>query len=474
MSHGPPPPPPPPPNANVYGFTNLDLGSLPDLNPGQVATAPDPTLRSLTDPLQIGATGQDGSDLMALLENDMVGPFSDMVMNLDGVDDAASLSQSYNPDNNDSVATEDAVARAENQFNTAANNVPGAGPVPPSSFAHMGLAAGNTLTEFTKRRNWPAKVVEELKDFLQILDANGRIKYASPNITSLTGYTTEEIQDVFLKDLIHTDDQGVFVAELNESIASGNPLRLFYRLKKKDGAYAIFETVGHAHIASAKFAPNPSNQSPFCQAVFMMARPYPTKNAGLLDSFLEHKIENERLRRRIAELRREEEADADEAQKQWMQSQESRSEITPSEGTGASSTPFYLGSNGTNERVLSQADRNAMNIALTRENLEGAAAENRPDSLRDKMARYEGNSHTDTIEMLTGLRYIEGERSRGITTGNASPTLIKGDVGIAIPVDRDPRTGEKKKKLKTSEEYVCTDCGMLRLESRGYMPMAVP
>jgi hypothetical protein len=78
------------------------------------------------------------------------------------------------------------------------------------------------------------------------------------------------------------------------------------------------------------------------------------------------------------------------------------------------------------------------------------------------MARYEGSSHTDTIEMLTGLRYIEGERSKGITTGNASPTLIKGDAGIAIPVDRDPRTGEKKKRLKTSEEYVCTDCGMLR------------
>jgi hypothetical protein len=61
--------------------------------------------------------------------------------------------------------------------------------------------------------------------------------------------------------------------------------------------------------------------------------------------------------------------------------------------------------------------------------------------------------------MLTGLRYQEGERSKGITTGNASPTLIKGDAGIAIPIDRDPRTGDKKKKLKVAEEYVCTDCG---------------
>lgn len=130
--------------------------------------------------------------------------------------------------------------------------------------------------------------------------------------------------------------------------------------------------------------------------------------------------------------------------------------MTPSETT--STTGFYPRSS---DQSMSHSDLNALNPSLTRENLEGAAAGSRPDSLRDKMARYEGASHTDTIEMLTGLRYLEGERSRGITTGNASPTLIKGDVGIAIPVDRDPRTGEKKKKLKTSEEYVCTDCGTL-------------
>lgn len=404
----------------------------------------------------MGIVGQTTSGMMTFLDNNMLGAMNDVSMSLDSNDDL-SLG---NPNSSSKVpcTTEESVARAENQFNTAANNIPGAGPLPASAFAQMNLAGASTLTEFTKRRNWPAKVVEELRDFLQILDANGRIKYASPSITHVTGYSTEEIQDVFLKDLIHPDDRGVFVAELNESIASGNPLRMFYRFKKKDGAYAIFETVGHAHIAAARFAPNPSNQSPFCQAVFMMGRPYPTKNAGLLDSFLEHKIENERLKRRIAELRREEEADNDEAQKQNTYSYEGRSEMSPSEGTRVSSNFF----NRASERGgLADSDRQVLNKALTRENLEGAAGGNQPDSLKDKMARFEATSHTDTIEMLTGLRYLEGERSLGITTGNASPTLVKGDAGIAIPVDRDPRTGDKKKKLKASEEYVCTDCGTL-------------
>ncbi|KAI1167130.1 hypothetical protein F5B18DRAFT_525675 [Nemania serpens] len=318
---------------------------------------------------------------------------------------------------------------------------------------------GSALTEFTKRRNWPAKVIEELKDVLYILDANGRIKYVTPNIASLIGYEGVELIDTFLKEVVHPDDMGTFTSEMNECIATGNPLRIFYRMRKKDQQYAIFEAVGHAHVAAAKFAPNPSNRSPFCQAVFLMSRPYPTRNASLLDSFLEHKIENERLRRRIAELRKEEDEE-ESSQQSWLQ--ETRSDVTPSDDT--------MVSNSRNAVVYERAVANVQAMppperpldgALTRENLEGATAGNRPDSIGDKMARYEGASFTDTIEMLTGLRYVEGERSRGVTTGSSSLTLIKGDVGIAIPVDRDPKTGEKKKKLKIAEEYVCTDCGTL-------------
>lgn len=412
-------------------------------------------------------TGQ--NDMMSLYDSSMFTTFDGLPMSLDGLNDmTAAPPQPFPP------VSASANSQAGLVPNDAAQFVPNTGdsPVPPPpagitpSFAtppQPAIQGGSTLTEFTKRRNWPAKVVEELKDFLQILDAHGRIRYASPSVTSLTGYESDELIDRFVKDLIHPDDVGTFTADLNESIATGNPLRMFYRLKKKDGSYAIFESVGHAHIAAAKFAPNPENQSPFCQAVFMMSRPYPTKNASLLDSFLEHKIENERLRRRIAELRREEEEE-EASQQSWLASQEGRSDIAPSEDTimTSSQSPAIFNQSNVDSQAMPPPERpNPLNIALTRENLEGVTAGNRPDSIRDKMARYEGASHTDTIEMLTGLRYVEGERSRGITTGNSSPTLIKGDVGIAIPIDRDPRTGEKKKKLKVAEEYVCTDCGTL-------------
>ncbi|KAK4129647.1 hypothetical protein N657DRAFT_668582 [Parathielavia appendiculata] len=293
----------------------------------------------------------------------------------------------------------------------------------------------SALTEFTKRRNWPARIVEELQDLLHILDSNGRIKHVSPSAERLTGYKPSELRDLLVQDLLHPDDVGVFTAELNESIASGTPLRVFYRLKQKDGQYFVFEAVGHAHIAAAKFAPNPSNQTPFCQAVFMMARPYPTKNAALLDSFLEHKMENERLKRKIAELQREEQVEAEEFERTWRQ----QSQETPLTQTSADA---------------SSIPPRERRVSLDSVPTDSAASTRRPSTGST-------NHVGDTIEMLTGLRYQEGERSLGITTGNPSPALITGDAGIAIPVDRDPRTGEKKKKLKVAEEYVCTDCGTL-------------
>lgn len=411
----------------------------------------------------------DPNDMMSMLDNSMYGGYDAMTA-LD-VDDSA-MSQSHAMASTSSLAPTPASQGPDgpygpDDYSGGASGVGGLPPLPNAVGGQNNSSSSNTLTEFTKRRNWAPKVVEELQDILQILDANGKIRHVSPSIASLTGHKAEEVLDKFLRDFIHPDDVGVFVADLNESIASGNPLRLFYRFRKSDNTYAIFESVGHAHIASAKFAPNPNNQTPFCQAVFMMSRPYPTKNAQLLDSFLEHKIENERLKRRIAELRREEEeAEAEDSRSMWRQSQEGQSELGQSDDvtTATGATPFHRNSppDGSVSGSMGPPERPTLmsrNMELTRENLEGIVG-SRPDSIREKMARYEGTSHADTIEMLTGLRYMEGERSRGITTGNTSPSLIKGDAGIAMPVDRDPRTGEKKKKQKVAEEYVCTDCGM--------------
>ena len=197
--------------------------------------------------------------------------------------------------------------------------------------------------------------------------------------------------------------------------------------------------------------------SGLCRGFFMMARPYPTKNAALLDSFLEHKIENERLKKKIEELKREEVEENQAQERQWHEQSRNDASETP-RIDGASEhgrTPSYQG-------MPPPAKPSISNTALTRQNLDSALSAQQPDSIADKMSRYEGSTHLETIEMLTGLRYRDGERSHGISTGDTSPALIRGDAGIAILLDRD-RDGikEKKKKLKVAEEYVCADCGTL-------------
>lgn len=341
----------------------------------------------------------------------------------------------------------------------------GAGPLP-TGFGLQSLGgSGSTLTEFTKRRNWSQRVVEELKDVLHILTPDGLIVYISPSGKQLTGYPKEELVGKFIVDFIHPDDSGIFVREFNESIASGNPLRFFYRFRKRNGEYTIFESHGHPHLTSEAAAFGPNNAAGFCRGFFMMARPYPTKNAALLDSFLEHKIENERLMKRIADLKREEAEETEEARTHWLKKQDGRSELTPSEEnetlTSTSATTL-LPLQPQNPDVMAMpppAKPSSMNASLTRQNLEDATAGSKPDSINDKMARYEGATHIETIEMLTGLRYQDGERSQGISTGDMSPALIRGDAGIAITVDKDARAGDKKKKIKVADEYVCTDCG---------------
>ncbi|KAI7078483.1 hypothetical protein KC327_g1962 [Hortaea werneckii] len=357
----------------------------------------------------------------------------------------------------------------------------GAGPLP-TGFGMTPQTNNSTLTEFTKRRNWSSRIIEELKGFLHILTPDGRILYVSPSCKTITGYEPHHLIGKFIGELVHPDDSGIFMREFNESIASGNELRFFYRFKKEDGTFLIFECDGHPHISpephlSAGFPQEQQNGGTppitgVCRGFFMMARPYPTKNAALLDSFLEHKIENERLMKRIEELKREEVAENAEQERLYREQASaapaSQPGATPSgdskpsverasEGAGGE-TPNYQG------MPPPAKPPPISNTALTRQNLDSALSSQKPDSIADKMSRYEAAStHLESIELMTGLRYRDGERSHGISTGDTSPALIRGDAGIAILLDRDREASrrEGKKKAKITEEYVCADCGTL-------------
>jgi PAS domain S-box-containing protein len=351
-------------------------------------------------------------------------------------------------------------------------NTVGGGPLPAGFGIQLPQQGTSTLTEFTKRRNWSQRVLEEIKDMLYILSPDGRLIYLSPSTKALTGYEASELNGKFIADYIHADDSALFVREFNESIATGNPLRFFYRFRTAENKYVIFECHGHPHLTNdvshLEVSGGPVNAAGFCRGFFMMARPYPTGNSQLLDSFLEHKVENVRLQARIAVLKTEEAEEVDQTTKFHKRPGGAGTRTDSTELTAMSPSQASTGGPTDAQSMPPPAKPTVSNIALTREALDEANAFARPDSITDKMARYEGSSHVDSIEMLTGLRYREGERAHGISTGGTSPALVRGDAGIDIPADKtDPRYGgasyldKKPKKVKSADEFVCTDCGTL-------------
>jgi PAS domain S-box-containing protein len=323
----------------------------------------------------------------------------------------------------------------------------GAGPMPTGWRAPLGHA---NLSEFTKkRRHWPKMILEKFRDLYFVLSPEMRIRHISPTCEELTGHDSDALRSKVLHDFVHQDDRAMVMREINESIVSGQQFRFFYRFKRADSTFAIFESFGHPHTVKEA-----GSDVADCGGVFMISRPYPTKNASFLDSFLGHKIENERLQRKIADLRREEQEELESYDQYWA-NRDSRSSISHSDGRPEDAE---LGASAF-DGMPPPPKPGVGNAALTKQNLSEALATSRPDSINDKMARYEGASPTEHIEMLTGLR--SGERSEGISTGAASPALIMGDAGIEILADRDRLGLENKKKARMVEEYVCTDCGTL-------------
>jgi PAS domain S-box-containing protein len=162
------------------------------------------------------------------------------------------------------------------------------------------------LTEFTKRRDWQQRILEKIPDFLYVLALDGKILYASPSCISITGYPSTQLTGRFIRAFIHPDDADIFDKEIDDSIATGSPLRFFYRFRKPDGSWIVFESHGHAHCSKGHSPSSMRGGSIHYGGFFIMSRPYLNKSAALMDSFLEHKIENIRLTSRLRELRDEE------------------------------------------------------------------------------------------------------------------------------------------------------------------------
>jgi hypothetical protein len=282
-----------------------------------------------------------------------------------------------------------------------------------------------------------------MKDMLVLLNADGRINYASPSAKQITGCAAKQFEGTFLTQYIHDDDKHIFIRDMAESVSSNQPFRTHVRLQKTNSTHGLVEIYGHPHIANQ----NPSqgrNESSDdrCAGFFLMCRPYPNKTSLLLDSFLEHKIENARLVQQIAKLKQEEEDEANITRIPYGKTDEDK--------------PFSENPPATNQVVLSDQESTETVAPNSDSSDENPSTDFYSD---DPPRRAQNLSHIDGIEVMTGLYYGDGERSHGLSTGLNRGRLVHCDIDITTAADqaRNAQEGDRRKRLKG--QHVCGDCG---------------
>ncbi|KAG6814558.1 hypothetical protein H0H92_000086 [Tricholoma furcatifolium] len=146
--------------------------------------------------------------------------------------------------------------------------------------------------EFTKRKRWADLLVTELADGINIiLSQTCTILYCAPIVTEITGWKST--------DLIDSEDQNMFRASFEASINNTSPLLAYIRINcvGTSASYPfppknmLFEVQGH---------PSPTTAEGIL--FFAVMKPFPSRNTESLSTFVDIKMDNERLQRRHMEL----------------------------------------------------------------------------------------------------------------------------------------------------------------------------
>lgn len=325
----------------------------------------------------------------------------------------------------------------------------------------------------TGAQGWQQRALDEMKDMFLLLSADAKIMYASPSCKAITGYTAPQLEGKPLPYFTHKDDRAIFSHELEQSIATGDSLRLHFRFNRMSDSFCILEAYGHPHISNGdevidgdRITGSDSNDR-CCDGVFLICRPYPTRSSQLLDSFLEHKLENIRLTQQVAKLKEEEDEELNAGRQMYPapgingsnkslnNSTTARRPGAPNMSAATSSTSSFP-STTNNIGLDGQTSAEEYGSPDTLANLDDQDHQ----SLPPRSIPSEDFSHITGIEIMTGLHYGEGERSQGISTGMRRGRLVQCDNPDIMTVDQQARhieEGDRRKRLKG--KYQCTDCG---------------
>lgn len=144
------------------------------------------------------------------------------------------------------------------------------------------------MTNYSK--NWSERILQDITGLLHVLSPTGKILYCSSSCVSIIGFQPEELVGRSLTDFIHVDDLDLFVQNFQLAFSSMSRIKIHYRLRCKDNSFVLLESIGHPKQDVV-------NEPP--QYFFAIAQPYLSRSNGLMDSFLEMRLENEWLKKRL-------------------------------------------------------------------------------------------------------------------------------------------------------------------------------
>ncbi len=96
-------------------------------------------------------------------------------------------------------------------------------------------------------------IVENVRDVVVTVDANGIRTYVSPSVERVLGYKPEEMVGKSVFEYVHPDDLDFVKAEFFNSIKERRECKATHRYKRKDGKWIWMESIGTPLYENGKF-----------------------------------------------------------------------------------------------------------------------------------------------------------------------------------------------------------------------------
>ena len=107
------------------------------------------------------------------------------------------------------------------------------------------LARKRMELQLWQREQYFRSLIEQAQDVIAVLDASGAIRYASPSIHRILGYTPEELVGLPMHQLVHPEDADGTLRVFTEGMEIGDAGHLLeVRFRHRDGSYRLLEALG--------------------------------------------------------------------------------------------------------------------------------------------------------------------------------------------------------------------------------------